>query len=130
MELDTGLKHGFRLGELAVLPLLGEVRSRQDVHRLSDPAVALLIKLAEAPRQIMAEEVLCARLQLNSEQLAQYFAELQQALGDTPEQPHYVRKVAPGYELLGDISINVPPVPTTAQIINGSEEHPHRSEKS
>ncbi|MGC3982686.1 MAG: hypothetical protein QM808_15665 [Steroidobacteraceae bacterium] len=117
MELDMGLQQGFRLGGLAVRPLQGELHTPQGVHRLSKTAVALLIKLAEAPQQVVPEALLCERLQLNPVQLSQYFSQLQQSFGEYAQ--HYLRQTSPGYELLTDVQIDVPPVPTLEQIRNG-----------
>lgn len=126
MELDSGLKHGFDLGELKVQPLQRTIVTPQGTRNLSELAVAFLMQLAGAPRQVIMGSTLREHLGVDSADLHKCYVELQQALGDTADAPRYIMQMgADNYELLAPVVINVPPVPTTEQIFNlGNERAP------
>ena len=127
MELDLGLRQGFRIGEFEIRPLQQTIVTPQGVRQLSELAVAFLIQLAAAPGQVVSGSVLREHLGVDdSTDLHRCCLELQRAFGDNPDAPgHIVYVGTDDYELLVPITINVPPVPTTAQILNqGSERGP------
>lgn len=127
MELDLGLRQGFRIGEFEIHPLQQTIRSSRDAHQVSELAIAFLIQLAGAPGQIVSGAVLREHLGVaDSTDLHRCYLELQQAFGDSPDAPAHIAYIgADDYELLTPISIDVPPVPTVEQILNlGPERGP------
>lgn len=120
MNLDLGLRRGFRLGEIEIDPLGHRLRRGHEIHPLSKGALSLLFILAEAPGQVIPAEHLRERLgQEDFGAMAHSLRELQEALGDSADRPRLVRQVGEGFQLLGDIDIDVPPIPTTQQIVAG-----------
>jgi DNA-binding winged helix-turn-helix (wHTH) protein len=116
--MDQGLQHGFRLREVEVHPLSHEVHGALGMSRVSAGAMDFLMCLAESPGDIVETGTLVERLHLESvEQCERRMCELQTALGDSRESPEYVRHVGGGYQLISPISVDVPPEPTTAQIV-------------
>lgn len=121
MNPDPGLQRGFRLGDIEIDPLRHEVRSGPEVQPLSERATAFLMVLAEAPGQVVPPEHFRERFgHEDYGEIASSLEELQRALGDSPDHPRLVRQVgSEGFQLLSDISIDVPPIPTTEQIVAG-----------
>ena len=116
--MDRGLKHGFRLGEAEIDPLHGAVHGPRGVSLVSPHAMNFLMTLADDPGAVVERETLLEHLQVkSSEELERCRVELQTALGDSPQDPRYVRRVGDGYQLIAPVSIDVPPEPTTAQIL-------------
>lgn len=127
MELDLGLRQGFRIGDFEIHPLQQTISSPRGRRQVSELAIAFLIQLAAAPGQVVSGAVLREHLGVaDSTDLHRYSLELQQAFGDNPDAPAHIAYIGDDdYELLTPISIDVPPVPTIEQILNiGSERGP------
>ena len=116
---DEGLRHGFTLGECEVDPERRTVTRGDHRTQLSAPAMDFLMILATSPGDVLEERQLSRRLGLPpGASLDRCLAELRTALGDSPTDPHYVRKVGDGdFQLLARIDVDVPPVPTAGQIL-------------
>jgi DNA-binding winged helix-turn-helix (wHTH) protein len=117
--MDTGLRHGFRLRDVNVDPEHHRVADHRHAVSISEGAMDFLMALVESPDDVIPTQTLTDRLHVDSvEELDRRFAELEDALGDSAAEPHYVRKVADaGFQLVAPVSIDVPPEPTTDQIL-------------
>lgn len=123
MELDSGLKHGFDLADLKVKPLQRTIITPQGTRNVSELAIAFLMQLAGSPRQVIVGTTLREQLGVESADLHNCFVELQLALGDSADAPQYIMQLGTdSYELIAPVSIHVPPVPTTEQILNLGDE--------
>ena len=118
--MDEGLRHGFRLGECEVDPEKGTVTRAGHRTQLSALTMDFLMTLATSPGDVLEERQLIDRLRLPPDRpLDRCLEELQVALGDLAAEPRYVRKVGdPGFQLLAPIHVDVPPVPTSDQILD------------
>jgi DNA-binding winged helix-turn-helix (wHTH) protein len=87
---------------------------------ISPGAIEFLMALVESPDDVIPTESLTERLHVGSvEELDRRFAELKDVLGDSATEPHYVRKIAgTGFQLVAPVSVDVPPDPTTDQILH------------
>ena len=117
--MDAGLRHGFRLLDMKVDPEHHCFEDHRRTVSISQGAMDLLMALVESPDDVISNQSLTERLHPGSvEELDRRFAELRDALGDSATEPHYVRKVAgTGFQLVAPVSIDVPPEPTTEQIL-------------
>jgi DNA-binding winged helix-turn-helix (wHTH) protein len=117
--MDVGLQHGFRLLDVKVDPQHHRVEGRQHAVSISPGAMEFLMALVASPEDVIPTGSLTERLHVGSvDELDRRFAELKDALGDSASEPHYVRKVADtGFQLVAPVSIDVPPDPTTDQIL-------------
>jgi DNA-binding winged helix-turn-helix (wHTH) protein len=117
--MDTGLKHGFRLLDLKVDPEHHRLEDHRHGVPISPGAMEFLMALVESPDDVIPTELLAERLHVDStDELDRRFAELRDALGDSAAEPHYVRKVSDtGFQLVVPVSVDVPPEPTTDQIL-------------
>lgn len=118
--MDEGLRHGFRLGECEVDPERGTLIRADGRTQLSALTMDFLMTLATSPGGVLEERQLIDRLGLPpNHQLTGCLAELQVALDDPAAEPRYVRKVGnSGFQLLAPIHVDVPPVPTSDQILD------------
>ena len=117
--MDTGLQHGFRLLDVMVDPEHHRIVDHRRTVSISAAAMDFLMALVESPDDVIPTESLTEKLQTKSATgLDRCCAELQEAFGDSPNDPHYVRKVdETGFQLVAPVSIDVPPEPTTDQIL-------------
>jgi len=116
--MDVGLQHGFRLLDVKVDPQHQRVEDHRHAVSISPGAMEFLMALVASPEDVIPTGLLTERLHVGSVELDRRFAELKDALGDSASEPHYVRKVAgTGFQLVAPVSIDVPPEPTTDQIL-------------
>ncbi len=116
-----GLVEGFRLDDVWVEPTRGIVERDEHRFRVSPIAMELLLCLAESPGDVIEAGSIAARLGLRSTiELDAFMAELRGALGDGfSGEPRIVRSVGSyGYQLIAEVLIDVPPVPTAEQILH------------
>jgi DNA-binding winged helix-turn-helix (wHTH) protein len=120
LEMWEGLAEGFRLDDAWIDPVHGTVWRDDHRFQLSPLAMEFLLCLAESPGDVIEAGSVAARLGLVSTRpLDDCLEELRGALGDTSDESHYVRSVGRyGYQLTATVHVDVPPVPTTEQILH------------
>lgn len=103
--MNEGLFHGFRLGDLLVEPLKGQVTGRSGSRHLPPKAVEVLLRLAQRPGQVLTREVLLDEIwgagQGSQEALGHAVSALRYALDDHPANPAFIQTLPRrGYRLL------------------------------
>jgi TolB-like protein/DNA-binding winged helix-turn-helix (wHTH) protein/Flp pilus assembly protein TadD len=107
--MDFALQHGFRLGELEVYPLRGEVVGPDGAVHLQPKAMEVLVCLAERPMVVVSRKDLLDRVWGSlarrnhhaDDNLNRCISELRHQLGDHPSDPHYIQTVPRrGYRLV------------------------------
>ncbi|HEX7718230.1 MAG TPA: winged helix-turn-helix domain-containing protein, partial [Woeseiaceae bacterium] len=112
--MNEHLKEGFRLKELLVLPLQGQVASQHGTRHLPPKAAEVLLCLASEPGEIVSRKALLQKVwgdgQGSQEALSHAVSALRHALQDHPDNPRFIQ-TSPrrGYRLL------VEPQPAEAQ---------------
>src|SRR5262245_5969944 len=98
--MDQGLRQGFRLDQVGIDPMGHEVHGSHGIRMLSSRTTDFLMTLAEDPGSVVETVTLLEHLRVeSSEGLERCLDELQDALDDSPGDPHYVRRVGEGYQL-------------------------------
>lgn len=108
--MNEDLFQGFRLGDLEVEPLKGQVTGENGPRHMSPKAVEVLLRLAARPGQVVSRDVLLNEVwgvgQGSGEALGHAISALRCALDDHPADPRFIQTLPKrGYRLL------VSPVP-------------------
>ncbi|MEX2126383.1 MAG: tetratricopeptide repeat protein [Woeseia sp.] len=103
--MSEDLFHGFRLGDLLVEPLKGQVTSRHGSRHMSPKAVEVLLRLAQNPGAVLSRDALLDDVwgsgQGTQEALGHAISALRYALEDHPDNPRYIQTLPRrGYRLL------------------------------
>jgi tetratricopeptide (TPR) repeat protein len=103
--VSEDLFQGFRLGDLLVEPLKGQVKGRHGSRHLSPKAVEVLLRLARNPGGILSRDALLDEVwgagRGSQEALGHAISALRYALDDHPENPRYIQTLPKrGYRLL------------------------------
>ena len=103
--MSEDLFHGFRLGNLRVEPLKGQVTGRNGSRHMSPKAVEVLLRLARSPGSIVGRDTLLDDVwgsgQGSPEALGHAISALRYALDDHPTNPRYIQTLPKrGYRLL------------------------------
>jgi TolB-like protein/DNA-binding winged helix-turn-helix (wHTH) protein len=103
--MTSQLLQGFRLGDLVIDPLRGEVIDRQASRHMPPKAAAVLLCLAERPGEVIDRRQLIEAVwgagKGSEEALRQTVSALRQALGDHHDDPVYIQTLpGRGYRLL------------------------------
>ncbi len=98
----------FRVGEFEVRPESHELSGPQGVQRIRPLLMAVLLRLAAEPGQVVTRERLLAevwpRRMVNDEVLSRAIAELRTALGDDARQARYIETLPKaGYRLVAEV---------------------------
>jgi tetratricopeptide (TPR) repeat protein len=115
--VNKDLFHGFRLGDLKVEPLKGQVSGRNGPRHLSPKAVEVLLRLARSPGEVVARDVLLDEVwgagQGSPEALGRAISALRYALDDHATNPRFIQTLPKkGYRLLlepGPLQSAAPP---------------------
>lgn len=103
--MNEHLNEGFRLGELLVLPLRGQVASPHGTRHLPPKAAEVLLCLASEPGEIVSRTELLRKVwgdgQGSQEALSHAVSALRYALEDHPDNPRFIQtNPRRGYRLL------------------------------
>lgn len=116
--VSEDLFRGFRLGDLRVEPLKGQVSDRNGSRHMSPKVVELLLQLAGRPREILSRDCLLDAVwgagQGSQEALGHAISALRYALADHPANPRFIQTLPRrGYRLL------VEPLPLQQAVATG-----------
>ena len=105
---DSRLPARFRVGEFEVFPDSHELAGPAGVQRIRPLIMAVLLRLAAEPGQVVTRERLLAdvwpRRMVNDEVLSRAIAELRTALGDDARQARYIETLPKaGYRLVAAV---------------------------
>lgn len=107
--MDFALQYGFRLGQLEVYPLRGEIVGPRGRVHLQPKAMEVLVCLAERPLEVVERAEIIQRVWGNSghhhhhadDNLNRCVSELRHELGDHASNPHLIQTVPRrGYRLV------------------------------
>ena len=103
--MDSDLLHGFYLDKLLVEPLNGQIVRPDSTVRLPPQAMEVLLALASRPCKLVTRGALIDKVwgpgQGSHEALGRAISEIRHALGDSPDQPHFIQTLPRrGYRLI------------------------------
>jgi serine/threonine-protein kinase len=103
--LNEHLNDGFRLGEVLVQPLRGQVTSHNGSRHLAPKAVEVLLCLAARPGEVVTRSELLGKVwgdgHGSQEALSHAVSALRNAFDDHPDNPRYIQTLPrQGYRLL------------------------------
>ena len=128
--MNADLLLGFYLGDFLVEPLRGRITGGSDPAHLPPKAVEVLVCLARQPGELVTRESLLDEVwgadHVSQAALSHAVSDIRHALGDHPEDPHFLQTLPKrGYRLL------VAPEPvteTTSSIVIGANNGVRRSD--
>ncbi len=109
-EMGMNLKDGFNLEDRRIEPLAGTVtRASQSVH-VQPKSMEVLLQLAEAGGRVVERNEILDRVwagrAMSDEPLTRCVSELRRALGDSRDEPAFIRTVPKrGYQLIPAVSV-------------------------
>ena len=114
------------VGEWTVRPTLGELRSSGKVVHVEPKTMAVLLHLAERPKEVCSRESLLRAVWgdafVTEEVLTHVVWELRRLLGDDAKQPKYIQTVPKqGYRLLAELGA---PYPVSVRSVGGGAHNP------
>jgi DNA-binding winged helix-turn-helix (wHTH) protein/TolB-like protein/Tfp pilus assembly protein PilF len=98
-----------QVGDWSVEPALNQLSRAGNAQKLEPKAMAVLLYLAERPREVVRRETLLAALWpgavVGDDSLTQAIIKLRKALGDSAESPLYIQTIAKGgYRLVAPVA--------------------------